>query len=192
MSFTTVDNVQLFLNKESLTSFEEGIIEMLLPQIDGVIKNYCGWELLATDYTDSTFNGTGSGTLDLEVYPINSVTSVKVREDISTFTDVTPSLAPLGKDSYLRLDSYAETTTFTSGTNNIYVTFNAGFSDTNIPQELTYAASFLTAINFKRIAMEMIGVQQGKVNDIDIKFDSMELPVLVKRVLDRYRIVSIY
>ena len=192
MSFTTVDNVKLFLSKDTLTTLETSIVTMLIPLIDGVIKNYCGWELLAKDYTDVVFDGTGSDTLDLRVYPINSVTSVKIREDISTFTDVTSSLDVLTGDSYLRLDQYAETITFTPGTRNIYISFNAGFVDADIPAELVYAANFLTTINFKKISNEMIGISEGKFKNIDVKFDSLELPVLVKRVLDRYRIVSVY
>ena len=192
MSFTTVPNVVMFLNKETLTAQEEAIITMLIPFVDGVINNYCGINLLATDYTEKRYNGTGEGTLDVGVYPINSVTEVKTREDVSTFTDVTTSVYFLPGDSYLRLDEYGDVTSFTAGTNNVYCTFNAGYADDSIPSDLSYAASYLVSINYKRISNEWLGVEEGKFNEVNVKFDSLELPVLVKRVLDRYRVVSIY
>jgi len=191
MSFTTVDNVTMFLNKESLTSFEEDVVRMLIPYIDGVINNYCGTNLLATDYTDIRFNGSGSDTLDLKVYPINSVTRVKIREDVTTFNDVVTSVY-LNNDSYLYLDQYADTTTFPAGRKNIYVTFNAGYAEDAVPSELGYAACNLISLNFRKITDETIGIDAGKFGEADFKLSSLELPVLVKRVLDRYRMVSIY
>lgn len=191
MSFTTVDNVTMFLNKETLTSFEEDVVRMLIPYVDGVMNNYCGTNLLATDYTDVRFDGSGSDTLDLKVYPINSVTHVKLREDATTFTDVVTSVY-LNNDSYLYLDPYADTTTFPSGRKNVYVTFNAGYTEDAVPAELGYAACHLISINFRKITDETIGIEEGKFGEADFKLSSLELPVLVKRVLDRYRMVSIY
>lgn len=192
MSFTTVSNVMMFLNKESFTTFESNVVSMLIPNIDGVINNYCGTTLLATDYTDKRFNGTGGSVLDLRVYPINSISSVKTQDDATTFTDLTTSVYFNSEDSYLRLDQYADTTTFTSGTDNVWVSFNAGYDDISIPSELTYAASYLTSINFKKITQEWIGASDAQFDKVHVAMDSIELPVLVQRVLDRYRVVSIY
>jgi hypothetical protein len=192
MSFTTVAAVTTFLNKETLTAFETNIVSMLIPFVDGVINNYCGTNLLSTDYVEKRFDGTGGDTLDLGVYPINTVTSVKFREDATTFTDVTTSCYFENNDGLLRLDEYADVTTFTSGTRNVFVTFNAGYVDGSVPSDLSYAASYLVAINFKRIANEYLGIEEGKFSEVDFKFDPLELPLLVKRVLDRYRVVAIY
>jgi hypothetical protein len=194
MSFTTVDNVKMFLNTEELSVFETGIINMLIPMVDGVIKNYCGWNLLETDYTDKLFDGTGTGTLDLRVYPINSIDSLIEISTDGVETDVTDELVTSydSEDSYLRFKSGSDITSFTAGTKNYKATFNAGFTTLNMPSELTYAASYLVTINYNKITNDMIGVSEGKFNEISAKFDSVELPVLVKRVLDRYRIISIF
>ena len=191
MSFTTVDQAAMFLHKETVTAFEEDLIRFLIPLTDGVMNNYCGTNLLATDYTDKRFSGTGLDTLDTKVYPINTVTAVKIREDATTFTDITTSVY-LNDDSYLYLDQYADTTTFPSGTRNIYATFNAGYAEASMPADLTFAACYLISIHFKKITDEIIGVSEGQFEQANFKFDSIELPVLVKRVLDRYRMVSIY
>lgn len=194
MSFTTVDNVKLFLNTETLSVFETGIINMLIPMVDGVIKNYCGWNLLETDYTDKLFDGTGTGTLDLRVYPINTITSIFEIDTEGLETDLLIELVTAYdyEDSYLRFKTGSDTTTFTAGTKNYKITFNAGFTTLNMPSELVYAASYLVTINYNKITNDMIGVSEGKFNEITAKFDTVELPVLVKRVLDRYRIISIF
>lgn len=191
MSFTTVDKCAIFLNKETLTTMEEDVIGMMIPMMDGVINNYCGTNLLATDYTDRKYSGSGSDILDTKLYPINSITSVKIREDVSTFTDVTTSVYTM-EDTYLYLDQYGDTTSFPAGTHNIYVTFNAGFAEDAMPGELSYAASYLTTLNANKILREMAGIQEGDFRQLNFKTDSIELPVLVKRVLDRYRVVTVY
>lgn len=191
MSFTTVTKCTTFLNKETLSSMEADVIGMMIPMMDGVINNYCGTNLLATDYTDRRYSGSGSDTLDTKLYPINSITSVRIREDISTFTDVTTSVYTMD-DTYLYLDQYGDTTSFPAGTHNIYVTFNAGFQEDNMPGELAYAACYLVTTNANKVLREMTGIQEGDFSQIKFKMDSIELPVLVKRVLDRYRVVTVY
>ena len=185
MSFTTVDNLKLFLNTETFTTFETSIIEMLILQVDGVINSYCGWNLLETTYTDKLYDGTGTGTLDLRVYPINSITKVELINTDGTVTDLTSNIVDTYDldDSYLRFVAGSDTTTFQSGTKNIRATFSAGFAENVIPNELAYAASFLVAINYNKITNDMIGVAEAKFNEINAKFDSVELPILVKRIL---------
>ncbi len=194
MSFTTVDNVKMFLNAEDLSVFETATINMLIPMVDGVIKNYCGWNLLETDYEDKLFDGTGGSTLDLRVYPINSVDAIYEIDTDGNETDVLPELVAEYdvEDSYIRFKIGSDYTSFTAGTKNYKITFNAGFSTINMPSELSYAASYLVAINYNKFTNDMIGVAEAKFKDIDMKLDSVELPVLVKRVLDRYRIISIF
>lgn len=194
MSFTTVDNVRMFLNTDSLSVFETGIINMLIPMVDGVIKNYCGWNLLETDYTEKLFDGTGTGTLDLRVYPINSITSVIEIDTDGVETELIAELVTEYdiEDSYIRFKTGSDYTSFTAGTKNYKITFNAGFTTLIMPSELVYAASYLVTINYNKITNDMIGVSEGKFNEITAKFDTVELPVLVKRVLDRYRIISIF
>lgn len=193
MSFTTIENVQLFLNRdEDLSPFEVQVLEMLIPMVDGVINNYCGLNLLATNYNDKRFSGKGGDTLDLKVFPINSVSSVKIREDASTFTDVTTSVYFVPDDTLLYLDQFADTASFPAGVNNIYVSFNAGFLAEDMPPELSYGASYLVALNFKKIINEWVAADQAQFEQMQIKLSDSELPVLVRRVLDRYRNVAVY
>lgn len=183
MNFTTSDNVAMFLNKTSLTLSETATISMLIGMVDGVIKNYCGWELMAADYT-TTLNGDGTVSLALPDAPVNTVTSLVV-SDID-YTGI-PTLN--SKEGVLTFTT-ASGSTFTTGTANIVVAYNAGY--TVVPSDLAYAASWLVAINYNRISQESIGVINEQFNTIKVEYDKVDIPVMVKHVLDRYRQIGIF
>lgn len=187
MSFTTPAKVKLMLGKDTLSAMETAQIEMLISLIDGVINSYCGWTLLATDYTAKAYDGRGTDTLDLGVYPINSVTTVY---DVTQDLDITTAVTPNNTEGTLKYP--LSSGTFSTGSENIQVTMNAGFADDAIPNELVYAANYLVVINFNRIKEGTIGVASEKFNDIAATYDSEDIPKLVKRVLDRYRKVAIF
>ena len=185
MSFTTVDSVKVFLGKETLTAMEYSQIEMLIGLIDGVISNYCGWNVLAADYTDELLDGNGGSSLDLKVYPVASVAKILVNA-----IDVTAAVTVNKKEGTLLYPNSSGT--FTAGTQNISVTFRGGYEDVSIPADLTYAANYLVTISFNRIDAGNIGVKNEGFNNITVEYDNEDIPKLVKRVLDRYRRVSIY
>lgn len=210
MSYTTVDNVALFLNRDilDLTVQETTQINLLIQQVDGVINSYCGWDMRATTYTDKRFDGTGTNTMDLELYPINSITQVRVRDTDGSFIDVTAGVETL-EGGLIQFLPWATTdvTTFTAGVSNWFLTFNAGFTPeipavvgppavaaipTTVPHELSYAASYLVALNFIKIIDESISATEEKFSEITLHNVDMELPKMIKRVLDRHRKVSIY
>ena len=184
MDFTTPDNVKIFLNKTVLTTQELAIVTMLIASINGVIKNYCGWEVLAKDYTDKVFNGNGGTTLDVKALPLNSLALLTI-DGVDYTADV--SLNDEDGELYFTSDTGL---TFTSGTRNIVATYNAGYPV--VPDELVHVASWLVAIFFGRIKLENIGVAEERFNDIEVKYDPTDLPVLVKKTLDRYRRIGIY
>jgi hypothetical protein len=183
MTFTTPEKVALFLNRVSLTPFETEQINFLIESIDGVVKNYCGWEILAKDYT-AVLDGPGETTLRLWTYPINSVSLLEVGG-----TDLTP-FAEISRDDG---ELYFPSTTgfsFTAGTRNIRIQYNAGYQTS--PPDLTHAATYLVVLMFNRAILENVGVTLERGIDVHVEYDPTELPVLVRRVLDRYRVVKVY
>ncbi|BCS54033.1 hypothetical protein [Geobacter sp. SVR] len=192
MSFTTIASACASLNKDpaDLSPLETTQVSMLITQIDGVIINYCGWHLLARDYTDKRYDGDGTALLDLRVYPVNSVTGLRMRDSGGTFTDYDPSTLEILDGGLLQFDpATASGSTFTTGKNNIFISFNAGF--TTAPSDLEYAANYLIALHFNRIVNDAMGVQSLKNMGAEVVFSDLELPIMVKRVLDRYQIPSI-
>lgn len=184
MNFTTADKVRMFLARTELDPLTDlPVIYMLIEQIDGVIKNYCGWEILAKDYT-KTFSGDGSTSLDLDVYPLVSVASCTVDgEDLVEDLE----LIPEDGEVYFTSDSGYS---FTSGTRNVVVTFNAGYATP--PEDLSYAATYMAASNFRQIIEETVGIQSDSFKDLTVEYSSTDLPDIVKRVLDRYRKIKIF
>ena len=181
MSFTTVEAAILFCNQDidALSDMQQAQVSAMILYIDGVICNYCGWNLLATDYVNKRFDGDGSTSIDLRVNPINSVLQVRERASDLTFTDYTSQIEIFPEDGVIQLLPTAGVS-FTAGIKNEFVSFNAGFTEGSIPYDLQYAANYL------------VGVKAQKNTAIDIDFNSIELPLLVQRVLDRYRLVSIF
>lgn len=183
MSFTDKDRVMLFLSKEALTPLQDAQADMLIEMVDGVIENYCGWKILASDYVGLEFDGNGLAELDLQVYPINTVTTVLLDgTDITTDVKVNK---PGGTLIYTG-------NTFTTGRLNVSVDFNAGFTPDKIPTDLTYVATFLVVHNMNRIALKMVGVKSGKHEDTSIEFDTTDLPKTVTNTLDRYRLLRVF
>lgn len=190
MHYTTVEEVALFLNIDvtTLTAMEQGQISNLITYMDSVIDNYCGYTLGAADYTDKRFNGSGTSTLDLNVYTVNSITSVREKNADGTFTDHTANIEILD-DGIIQFTTTSGLT-FTSGALNWYASFNAGLSP--IPADIAFAATYLVSIHFSKISQFLIGVSEQGATGITTTYDSIELPVPVKRVLDRYRKISIF
>lgn len=182
MAFTTSDNVRIFLSMSSLTAAQEELIDMLIPLVGGVIENYCGWKMLATDYVSKAFDGNGLSELDTRVYPINSVT--KILLDTEDITSAVKIHKPEGILIYTD-------NTFSAGRLNVEVDFNAGYNATNMPPDLVYAANYLVAVDFKKTGGDRLGISEETTNDVKVTYDSNDLPKLVTRVLDRYRLITI-
>lgn len=186
MSFTTLDDVALYLNKLSsvdFTELETAQLSALIRQVEGLIQNYCGWKILSTTYTAKKFNGTGTSIINLESFPLTAVTSVLMDgDDITSIVDQTNS------DGCLVTN---DDSTFTSGTDNVVVTYTAGFLPGSIPADLVYAATYMVILNYNKINTDMFGVAKGRFNDTEVTFENTNLPTLVQNVLDQYRLVII-
>ncbi len=195
MSYATVEEVALFLNREvtDFSALELAQINFLLPYIDGVINNYCGWNMLDTEYTDKRFDGSGTDSLDLRLSPVSSLIQARVRAADGTFTDATDGIELLD-DGVIKFLPYATTeiTTFTAGSKNWFISFTAGYDSSNIPYELSYASCCLVALHFNKIIDENLGEQEEKFGEVTFKNESLAIPKPVARLLDRFRLVSIF
>ena len=193
MSFTTIAKMQTFLTKETLTTQETAEITLLIELIDGVISSYCGWNILAEDRV-LYLNGNGASEIDLRAYPINTISEVLV-DDVNVTAD-------LSIDAENGTLYFTSGSTFPLGKRNVKVTGNIGYGNPTtddddvllyppVPNELVYAANYLVTINYNRIKDESIGANKARFNEIEKEYDTSDLPKLVTRVLDRYRLLSV-
>lgn len=184
MGFTTIDNVKLFLNKETLTPLEQFQVGLLLSAVDGIIENYCGREkqMLARDYTARKYTGNGTADLNLRIWPVNTVTAVTL-DGVNITADVE-------FDKETGVLTYTDNIFTDKG--KVLVTFNGGYPDDEIPNDLMYAATYLAFNDAKRIANGTLGLSEGKFEQADFKLATTDLPPLVTRLLERHRLLSIY
>lgn len=187
MSLTTEDSVKFFLSKETLTTFQSDLVQVLIDLIDGVICSYCGWNLLETSYVSKLYDGNGLSELDLKVYPVTQLLSVY---DVGSDSDITSTVNLDSENGSIYYASGG--TKFTAGLKNIKVSFTAGYTELTAPAALVYAANYLVAVNFNRLQSESLGVAEQKFNQIEVKYTADDLPPLVTRMLDRYRVISIF
>lgn len=186
MSLTTIDNVKMYLNKESLTALETMQINMLINMVDGQIENYCGWAINAKTYTNKKVDGNGLAEIDLGVYPLNSLTKAEVDDGSGTIVNVLSDVNIKADEGIIYLDSNSATlTTFTSGTQNVTLTYNAGYS--TVPNDLMFAATELAALRFKRIVEENIGIVKEKFESDEVEYDKTDIPDAVKYILNNYK-----
>jgi hypothetical protein len=191
-SFTSVDNVKLYLDKDTLATREQMQVEMLIAQVDGSITNYCGWKMLETDYEGKRFNGTGESELDLKVYPLTTLTKVEIEAADGALTDITSDVSIVEDTGVIYLKSTSTTvTTFTAGSRNVIVDFTAGYSDATLPAELSLIATQLVVMHFNRIVQQTTGLAEGQFNEVSVKYNQELLTPDVKRFLDHYRIAYI-
>ena len=182
MSLTTVDNVMAFMSKESFTPLQTLTVQQLIPLVDEIIVNYCGWNLLAKTYEGEQYNGNGSAELDLLAAPVTTVTKVLVDG-----TDVIADIKVGKKEGVLLLT----TGSFTVGRLNVEVDFTAGYDETTSPGDLQYAANYLVVINMTQAEDGTFGVKSDKLKDSTTEFNTNDLPPLVTRVLNRYRRIGL-
>jgi|LGVE01.1.fsa_nt_gb hypothetical protein len=183
MEFTTVVNVQNFLGKDSLTAQESTTIEMLISMVGGIINNYCGWNILSKDY-DRVVDGSGSTSMDLGAFPINTVASCIVGD-----LDYTAEVAIDAENGEIYFPT-STSLSFGSATKSVVVEYNAGF--TEVPPELNYAACVLTTINYNRIVQKNLGVIKEQFTEVSAEYGANDIPELVQNVLDRYKKIGIH
>ena len=192
MSFTTIDEVAFYVNtpKDLLSIENTAQISAMILYVDGLINNYCGWDMLAVDYEDKRYSGNGSSELDLRIFPINELLQCRVRGTDGVFTDITADLEILEGGVLSFLPTASTMTSFPAGKSNIYVSFNAGYVD--VPSELAYIATHLVSLNYNRTSQETFDMKTEGFEQKTTTYSEIEIPYLMRRALDRYRLLSVF
>lgn len=183
MDFTTVDKAKLFLGKSILTTEETALVEMLIVTVSGVIKSYCGWEVLAKDYV-RLMDGQGGTSLDVGSYPLNTVTALVVA-DVDELANV--SIDSERGEAYFDADTGS---VFGTATRSIQISYNAGYA--TVPPELEYAAGWLLSQNYNRIQQKNIGVKKEQFTEVSVEYDDTSMPMFITNVLDRFKSIKVY
>ncbi len=172
-------------------------LTILVPQISDLAKKYCGTSFV--DFYSSakteTFNISDNITsvVVMSETPLNSVTSVKERDnpstDYVTLTNNTDYYIDTASDSIFRLDSSGNRKAFKSGFGSVQVIYTAGYS--TAPKDLELAVFDLITYYLKdehkqRRTLGGASIQNQGTAGLRT---STDFPDHIKRVLDLYRVV---
>ncbi len=172
-------------------------LTILVPQISDLAKKYCGTSFI--DFYSSakteTFNISDHATsvVVMSETPINSVTSVKERDNPSTayvtLTNNTEYYIDTASDSIYRLDSSGNRKAYKRGFGSVEVVYTAGYSTT--PKDLQLALFDLVTYYLKdehKQRMQLGGASIQNQGSAGLR-TSTDFPDHIKRVLDLYRVV---
>jgi hypothetical protein len=177
--------VKNFLNIAASDNTIDNLIHDLINRVSSIFEKYCNKTFLQADYTEY-YDGEGSAMLFLDKYPVQSVDSIY--DDVSwqwgSDTKLDSAYYRIA-DEKIIVYNYG---TFSKGTQNIKITYNAGF--TSVPYDLKQACVEEVGRIFNRrkqrdITNESIG--DGNKTYITDNF----LP-LTKTVLDKYKSIGVF
>jgi hypothetical protein len=177
-------------------------INVIIPQITKVVKNYCGTSILdyyssaKTEYFDVLDDRTNRIMLDES--PVNTVTSVAERESQadSYITLITGNSDSSGKYEYV-VDTYTDsiirtsdsaTKYFAKGWQAVKVVYTAGYSAT--PEDLKLAVYDLIKYYLKderKARMQIAGAMVENQVSSSIRGNT-GFPDHIKRILDFYKV----
>ena len=176
-------------------------INVIIPQVTKVVKNYCGTSIVdyystaKTEYFD--INDSLTDRIMLDESPVNTVTSVQEREDQSDayVTLITENSDSSGKyeyivdtitDSIIRTSSTG-TKNFPKGHKAVKVVYTAGYSAT--PEDLKLAVYDLIKYYLKderKARMQIAGAMVENQVSSSIRGNT-GFPDHIKRILDFYK-----
>ena len=172
-------------------------LAVLVPQVSDLVKKYCGTTFV--DFYSSakteTFNISDNYTsvVVMSEVPLNSVTSVKERDNPSTayttLTNNTDYYIDTTSDSIFRLDSDGNRKPFKQGFGAVEVVYTAGYSTT--PKDLELAIFDLITYYLKdehKQRMTLGGATIQNQGSAGLR-TSTDFPDHIKRVLDLYRVI---
>ena len=138
-------------------------------EIDDCVKTYLGRDIETATYTDEIYDGSGTNYLITRQRPITAITTLQVYEgldgdgveDWETWTQ---------NDEYQRLIIVKEAHAlymepkFPKGDQNLKVTYTAGYSAANIPDDIDYVCKQLMALKYMKFDKKLLGKTSVSMN----------------------------
>lgn len=195
----SVSEYKEFLEIDISNPSEDELIEDYALEVEDWVKEYIGRDLEASAYVEK-YDGDGSKFLVTEQFPINSVAYIKYYDGLDGSNEEVWTAYTLG-DHYARLvitngcKIYLDGGIFVRGTQNIEVSYNAGYSSSTMPKEIKKGCKELLSLywnEFKSARTLGIGnvTKSGVgVNDT-LTFDKEEVNRVLKH-LDKYRSINL-
>ena len=176
----------------SLASANAAYLTLLIDAASDMAERYCKRVFTSTTYTDEVYDGDGTTLLQLDRFPVTTLTTVKVVESDETETSCAGTQFRIDGDIgeiKFKPEATSEYTHFPIGYQNVKVTYVAGYTD--IPEAVQEAVAQICAWLYAEAAATP-GVESWKLGDAAVKYktpaaDAALLPPLVRELLSTYR-----
>jgi hypothetical protein len=192
---TSLSNIKALLNITD--NSKDTLLTQLANACTGIIQRYCSLDFEVNTYSGA-FNGTGNSSFEMPRYPIISVQSLTIFEQvINPAPDSLHTGYVFDKDMlYIQGGGSLIPPTysfwdgvFTKGLQNIKVMWTAGYAA--IPYELDWACAQLSAYKYR--GLDRIGVKTHNLNGFETEgLITDEIPDEIKVIINRYRRTGAY
>lgn len=185
-ALTTVDTVKSYLKIDPSFTVDDSRIEMLINACSSAIENFCRRTFNTTLYTDEEYDGNNTRYINLENYPVSSISQVTVNgvvisSDQYKVKSKTGVLARVGPypNTFTGLSMSRFNTVWNRGDANILVTYTAGYDV--IPPDLEQACILYVMSFYKS---DVANFSTTFTDGFAFKADA--IPVQVKLMLQPY------
>jgi hypothetical protein len=180
----TLDQVKDYMSLSSSKAIDDDLIEDLITRITTQFHNYVGYQIKSTDYTEY-HDGDGEPLVFPNVIPINSVTLLADDVDWEWGSDT-----QFSSDDYRIVDNRyvaLKSSYFTSSTQNIKITYNAGYS--TVPTDIVQACIEEAGRKYKH--RKDFDSTSKSLDDGSTQYVEKGLMTSTKEVLNKYRILTV-
>lgn len=178
-AFTTLADVKAWLPVNG--DADDTLLTNLIVAASAFIEVWIGRTLALTTYTAESYDGPGGARLALRHYPVVSVSALTI--DGVTIPQATSPTA----NGWIRSSSGAGLVlrgySFTSGIENVAVTYSAGFTST--PVDIAQACKELVGLRYKE--RDRIGFVSKAISGEVVTFTQRDMSEGIKTLLNAYR-----
>ena len=188
-------NLITYKKMKGITSTTKDVeISQSISAVNSYIPSYCNREFTAYYATDKTeyFDGVNNKEIFPDVYPLVSITTVKVSTDggqtyPTTLAEYTDYVVDLKNSSIV-----SNVACFVSSdipTNSVEVVYKGGYL--KVPEDLQLAATHLVEYYLEEQYTPKKAFSGVNIENVSILDNSARLPAHIRRVLEHYRSLNI-
>jgi hypothetical protein len=186
-SLVTLPEAKKYLGMTTEASTWDERIEGFIDEVSGMCNAHTGRKLKARELTEY-YDGDGSTLLMVDEYPINSGTTgtdiyVDTTWEYSTDTKIN-STSMLIYDDKGKI--VLKGNSFTKGVRSVKITYNAGYTTSEMPNDLKNTVLKLVKYNFTKWRYDVEDVKNDRMGDYSASYDG-EYETSVLSNLDKYR-----
>jgi len=201
-ALVSVEEAKNYLLESPVTNLDtkEDLIIRLINGLSSTAETYMNRKILARDYTED-YDGTGTDTIQLKQYPINSITSVCVDEDRQFPSSKEIQLddiiiyseegkirrSPSGLYVYIddETGKIIKYSVFNRGKKNVRIIYNAGYS--TVPYDIKHAVLEELVMHYENITKKKVGVTGISAAGEHVSVFLGDLLPTTKMILSSYR-----